>query len=316
MKSHVEFVMNKPNIALYAGDSLGESQIVNNLAATRQVGWTTVILGLFHIGYPPDWPEAKIFFNDTGVIDGGKYLGDFSWPNNIAQLKQNDSSVTQIYASFGGGPPVEDFTTIHKIYESNNHTFHGTLLEKNLEVFRKTFPTIDGIDMDCEDYYDPESDGHNSFAAFCELLIELGFDITFCPYDYGQVGFWVNMLRRIQVNYSNRVKWWNLQCYDGGDRNNPELWANAIKEAGSESVTDGFILAGDWNRFYDTNVNAWRGRCPEAVKEHIAPFKQQACVGGGFIWQMDTILNPGGNFSESGCANKKIGMSDYFEAIR
>jgi hypothetical protein len=41
-----------------------------------------------------------------------------------------------------------------------------------------------------------------------------------------------------------------------------------------------------------------------------------ACVGGGFIWQMGTILNPGGNFSESGCANKKIGMSDFFEAIR
>ena len=96
MKSHAEFVMNKPNIALYAGDSLGESQIANNLAATRQVGWTTVVLGLFHIGYPPDWPEAKIFFNDTGVIDGGKYLGDPSWPNSIAQLKQNGSSVTQI----------------------------------------------------------------------------------------------------------------------------------------------------------------------------------------------------------------------------
>ena len=53
-----------------------------------------------------------------------------------------------------------------------------------------------------------------------------------------------------------------------------------------------------------------------AVPVHIAPFKQQACVGGGFIWQMGTILNPGGNFSESGRANKKIGMSDYFEAIR
>ena len=64
LNSHVEFVMNKPNIALYAGNSLGKSQIVNNLAATRQVGWTTVILGLFHIGYPPDWPEAEIFFND------------------------------------------------------------------------------------------------------------------------------------------------------------------------------------------------------------------------------------------------------------
>ena len=52
--------MSDLNIAVYAGAALGESQIVTNLAATKQAGWTTVILGLFHIGYPPDWPEAKI----------------------------------------------------------------------------------------------------------------------------------------------------------------------------------------------------------------------------------------------------------------
>jgi len=81
--------MSDLNIAVYAGAALGESQIVTNLAATKQAGWTTVILGLFHIGYPPDWPEAKIFFNDTGVVDGGRYLADPGWPDNVAQLKQN-----------------------------------------------------------------------------------------------------------------------------------------------------------------------------------------------------------------------------------
>ena len=94
-------LMSKPNIAVYAGNSLGGSGIVTNLPATKQAGWTTIILGLFHIGYPPGQLEAEIFFNDVPVVADGKYLGDPSWPNNIAQLKQN-SSITQIYASFGG----------------------------------------------------------------------------------------------------------------------------------------------------------------------------------------------------------------------
>ena len=306
--------MSDLNIAVYAGAALGESQIVTNLAATKQAGWTTVILGLFHIGYPPRWPEAKIFFNDTGVVDGGRYLADPGWPDNIAQLKQN-SPITQIYASFGGGDPVQDFTTIHTIYKKNNNSFRGTSLQKNFKVFRKTFPAIDGIDMDCEDYYDTEDGRFNSFAAFCEMMIKMGFDITFCPYERQQQDFWVAMMKRILVSYPNRVKWWNLQCYDGGEGNNPEDWANAIKKAIPRFPTDRFILAGDWNRFYDTERKRWRGRCPEMVKKHISPFKQQASFGGGFIWQMDAILNPGRDMSHSGCGSSKVDMKDYSEAI-
>jgi hypothetical protein len=44
-------------------------------------------------------------------------------------------------------------------------------------------------------------------------MIEMGFDITFCPYE--RQDFWVAMMKRILVSYPNRVKWWNLQCYDG-----------------------------------------------------------------------------------------------------
>ena len=37
-------LMSKPNIAVYAGNSLGGSGIVTNLPATTQAGWTTIIL--------------------------------------------------------------------------------------------------------------------------------------------------------------------------------------------------------------------------------------------------------------------------------
>ena len=46
-----------------------------------------------------------------------------------------------------------------------------------MKSFAATFPAIDGIDMDCEETYDVPS-----FAAFCKMLIGIGFGITFCPY--------------------------------------------------------------------------------------------------------------------------------------
>lgn len=309
--------MSKPNIAVYAEGALGPRQIAKNLPATQQAGWTTIILGLFHIGYPPDWPEAAIYFNDPPpIIDGGKYLADTRWPDYIAQLKQN-SSITKIYASFGGWGVsekngVQDFTTIHKIYEKNQHSFEGTLLKKSFEVFRQTFPAIDGIDMDCEDFYDKGTP--NSFVAFCEMVIHLGFDVTFCPFQ--DPTWWADKLQRLQSNFmGDRVKWWNLQCYDGGDLNEPQTWAKEIARVTRRS-TDGYILAGDWSRFWDPGENRWRGRCPESVKAHISPFKQQPCFGGAFIWNMDSILT-GGDWSAAGCASKTPpGMRDYIAAIQ
>ena len=73
---------------------------------------------------------------------------------------------------------MKDFETIKTIYNDNNNSFSGTQLEKNCKVFRATFPAIDGIDMDFKEAYDLPS-----FVDFCKMLIGMGFDITFCPYE-------------------------------------------------------------------------------------------------------------------------------------
>ena len=190
-EDHWEANMTAPSIAAYALDALGPANIATNLEATRAAGWTTILLGLFHIGYPPDQAEAEIFFNSTSIIKGGKDAGTFStgfdpaWPQMIAALKEN-SPITRIHASFGGGPPVVDFTTIKTIFEANNNSFKGTALETNMQLVSETFKEIDGIDMDCEDMYDPAS-----FVAFCEMAIGMGFNLSVCPYtstDFWSVG--------------------------------------------------------------------------------------------------------------------------------
>jgi hypothetical protein len=283
--------MNAPNIAVYAGGPLGPSEISQNLAATQQAGWTTIILGLFHIGRPDIKGQnyGDIIFNDSMTISQGKYVMDSSWPGNVATLKQaGHSSVTKIYASIGGGVGVQDFQTIQKIYQNNGNSFSGTMLETNLQLFCKTFPAIDGIDMDCEDNYDQAS-----FVAFCELLIGLGFDITFCPYASWEMSFWTGSLAQIDKQHPGAVKWWNLQCYDGGSGNDPKDWAAAITQAIPGFSTNQFIVPGDWTE-----------DSPSDVTTLFSTFTGEACLGGGFIWNMDGIL--------SGSSK----MADYVNAIK
>jgi hypothetical protein len=92
--------MSAPNIAAYAADALGPANITTNLDTIRGAGWTTIVLGLFHIGYPPKQDEAEIFFNSTSIFKGGNDAGNFSasfdpaWPEKIAELKKKSSIPT------------------------------------------------------------------------------------------------------------------------------------------------------------------------------------------------------------------------------
>ena len=101
------------------------------------------------------------------------------------------------------------------------------------------------IDMDVENTYD-----QTSFVAFCQMLAGIRFGITFCP--YGSVSFWVNSLAAFNQSNPGAVKWWNLQCYDGGNLNDPAQWAQAIvtkirtfNPHGSSSPATGAVISRD-----------------------------------------------------------------------
>ena len=181
--------MTMPSIAVYAGGLLRPQDIMKAMNV-RNEGFATIIIDMFHIGNPAVKAGTQlgdIIFNgdDPLVIRDGKYVAASDWPGHIAELKAPGSKVTKLYACFGGAPPwVKDFQTIQTIYNDNNNSFSGTQLEKNCEVFRATFPAIDGIDMDCEETYDLPS-----FVAFSKMLAGMGFNLTFCPYDTNQMNF-------------------------------------------------------------------------------------------------------------------------------
>lgn len=269
--------MSKFNFAVYAEGCMypASATVKTTVAQLQASGFETPILSLFHIGRDYDISPAQImgdiYFNNTLLISQGSYVGDPAWPELINGLP--GSSVKQVCASIGGGG-VMDYQTLQKIYTGNGNSFDKTNLKANFECFRKTFPAIGIIDMDCEETYDTPS-----FVAFCQMLAGMELGITFCPYAFYEIDFWTDSLAALNKSHPGAVKWWNLQCYDGGYGNDPAQWAAAIGKAIPGFSTAGFILAGDWTN--DT---------PSGVQSLMGTFKGETCVGGGFIWTLDDII--------------------------
>lgn len=306
--------------AAYAsGVTYPASNLINITSSLQQSGWNTIILGLFHIGRtdpPTKDPQivGDIYFNDTLIISQGKYVGDPGWPAAVSKLI--GGGITKLLASFGGAAGwVYDFTTIATIYKDNNNSFKGTNLEQNFKVFRQLFPAITTIDMDNEDNYNDMP----SFVAFCQMLIGMGWTITFCPYQ--QDDFWTGSLVQLEKSNPGKVIWWNLQCYDGGGGNTPDGWAKLIDTSfqGKFNVK-GYIVASDWTRFWDSDPswNCWRGHCPSDLQSWLGRFKGQVSVGGGFIWNIDqiTIFNESAKkHPGSGCDQSGGSQTAYMNAM-
>lgn len=309
-----------PDAAVYAGDPLNPIKIVDNLDQTR-LSWTTIILSLFHIGdIDKIW---TIYFNDYPVVVDGKVVEMFAnWNESLSQLLQG-GSVRKLYASFGGGDPVRDFTAISNAYKSNCNSFHNSLLEFNLKEFRRAFPAITGIDMDIEDgYHDDPTYDKESFTAFCKLVHELGYDISFCPYgsyDSGDntesIGFLTDRLIEIEKSDWGKgvVKRFNVQYDYVNASSSPQEYINRIKSALPDFDTNAFFSIGCWARFID-EYGEWDKMCPPDIVNEVARWKQYApeSICGGWIWDMDFILQT--SLDPTGC-NGYAFQGDYRNAI-
>ena len=319
--------MANRQIAAYGLGEVYPPNLDKNMSALQTAGWTTIIVGLFHIDGPnnvgpahkPVDAAGNLYVNDTKIIDNNQYIGSADWPNQLQQLiKGPGSTVTTLAASIGGWG-VEDFANVKSIYEGNNNSFVGTLLEKTFNTFYTKFPVIRLIDMDTENTYDQPS-----FVAFCQMLIKIGFGITFCPYDQGQQAFWTGSLEALNKSNPGAVKWWNLQCYAGGgppDLNDPQAWADGICDAIPGFNTTNFILCSDWSRNLaqpDPSTWQWEGDCPLAMQTLIESFAREKCVAGAFLWNIDQILNYATDQKKlpdpKPCGN--VGITDYLAALK
>ena len=270
---------------IYPGGGNDPAAVVTAITGSKL---TTPILALCHVNCSPaTCPNGKspanskdgdITFNDTLIVSGGQYVGDPSWPATVKSLRAGN--VTEIYASFGGYG-VPDYSRIRTLMKKYG-TGPGSPLYENFACLKSTLQ-IDGIDFDDEDSYD-----QNTVVQFAQMLIGLGYKITFCPYT--SQSFWAGC---IQALGASNVAWLNLQCYAGGKSNDPGGWtgmgvpvvagvcSNCCCEQTTCSVSDVQAVYTLWTTGQGSvSSNCWSGTSSGAVT-----------LAGGFIWTYADIAS-------------------------
>lgn len=304
------------NTAIYAGTALSPVNIDTNSPDIIGSGFTTIILGLCHIGRGPEAHDpvqgqhtGDLVFNNPSesttdpskngliMISEGKYVGPDSWTSALLNLQSGYGGygeISRVGWSFGGGGCL-DYQTIWSNYVKNGKISSDTTLYKNFQTLKSQFPFIDFIDFDCEEFdssYDHTYNWTEALIAFGNMLKEIGFNITFCP--YGRNSDWMGVLKTLYSSKGATVEWINLQCYDGGSGQDPKTWVTDINNTGLGIDASAFLLPGLW---CCNTSKPYYGSTPKDMQDTFSQWQTELknaglpVLKGGFVWNYDDILN-------------------------
>jgi starvation-inducible outer membrane lipoprotein len=173
----------------------------------------------------------------------GVYVGPTNWGSLVATLKTAPTTVTRYEVAIGGWED-DSYVNIESLINSQG-TGPGSILYRNFQALKKAVLGIDAINDDDELNYDL-----NSSTSFANMLGKLGFKFTMVPYQ--NQSFWVDLKNNV-----TNCDYIYLQCYEGGDGNDPGEWDSAFGNGtvvipGQESNT---ATTTNWhNWFLETGV--------------------------------------------------------------
>ena len=123
------------------------------------------------------------------------------------------------------------------------------------------------IDLDFEGDYSGAD--RQMIVELTLLMHSLGVGVTYCPYTAED--FWLGCLTDVYAQLGSQpVLDYNLQCYDGGDGNDPLEWAqNAAESAPPTGIADpqAFVQPGYW--VTNRGPKSYYGKCPSAIEAHL-----------------------------------------------
>ncbi|HVV74383.1 MAG TPA: hypothetical protein VHI52_23325, partial [Verrucomicrobiae bacterium] len=231
----------------------------------RGSGFTTVVLWCIHV----DASTGNLILNDQLVVANGAYVGNSTWPGQLASLKVGPTSVNRVEVSVGSWG-VNDFQSIQSLMSSQG-SGTNSILYRNFKAL-KTATGADAIDFDDETLYDV-----GTTVQFGQMLAALGFKVTLCPYT--NPAFWQN----VRSQLGSVVDAVYLQCYAGGAGNSPASWNSYF---GGLKVSPGMWCA--------HGTGCAEGDSPASVAAAMAGWKISAGIPGGFMWLYDDMLSCSG----------------------
>lgn len=265
--------------AIYGGGPFysGGNTVIDDL---RSSGFTTVMLWSIHVN-----GNGDLNLNDVPLISNGQYVGsNADWSTQLQRLRQAPTSVNRVEVSIGAGGTT-DFESIHALVNGTgpgSGTGPDSILYRNFQAL-KALTGADAANFDDESAYDLPS-----ATAFGQMLVDLGYRITFVPYTNRP--FWV----ALKANLGNSVDRIYLQDYAGGTGNDPKAWSDALGMP---------VWPGLWSRH---GSGCTQGSSPAQVGAQMSTWRQTAGIEGGFMWLYDDIL---------ACSAPGQTTSDYAGAI-
>jgi hypothetical protein len=306
--------------AAYVGDACGPGNIQNHFSEIRESGLTTAILNFLHVGKLDQKPGMKwgdLFYNEELVVSGddSRFNPNNSpairaWPARVAHLKR-ECGVSKVFISIGGGPPVQDFATIHTMFADGRFP----ALTASIAALRSAFMvngvcTIDGFDIDCEELESQKSkDGLRHYpkdiiVEFCKMLFHQGFAVTFCP--YMMESDWMSCMKTLWDQHM-KVSWWNLQCFEGGHDNVLSPWIEALEQVVGKHAPS-FLVPGLAVKSADDVRRSDDRLCPDEFKSKFSGWKNLG-LAGGFLWNYPALVN-----KSTECSGQN-NLANYVKAI-
>ncbi len=231
---------------------------VSSIPELKSSGFTMVEVWTIHIE-----PNGDIGFNaEFDIVKDGEYIGGSKYPffkADIASLKTSPTSIRKI--NFGlSAYGSETFNNIRDLINAGG-TGKDSILYRNFQTLKREFPDVDAINFDDELTYDVES-----VTTFALMLADLGFRISICPYT--EKDFWNQLVFNIEKLRPGAMDAVYLQCYDGGNDNNPADW-----DFGDIPVYPGL----------DSNIGT------ENIKKQLRNWRKYCRINGGWIWLYDQV---------------------------
>ena len=215
------------------GSGLSTSQI----NGFRSSGMTTMILFPMSV-----LANGDFVYDGQTICSGGAYTGTNTWGTLLNQCRAAPSGINRIEICLGGAGDTS-WANIKNLIATNGSS-SSTVLYKNLSAL----VTALGINAICSD--DEQTYDSSSTIAFGQMCSAVGMHFTLCPYN--NRSYWHAVQSGLGSTICDRVY---LQCYQGGQGNDPASWASSLGVPVSQ------IIPGYWDNertaIFETNMLAW-----------------------------------------------------------
>jgi hypothetical protein len=263
---------------IYAGGPVYKNRSYS-ISELKNSGFTYVVVWTIHID-----ASGNLNFNaEFPLVQNGAYVGAGTYPNfagDIASLKAAPTSITRVefcVSAWGSST----FANIKNLIAAQG-TGSSSILYRNFQALKTTFPAVDAIAFDDESTYDV-----SSATSFAVMLGGLGFKVSLVPYTASS--FWTGVASNTNSQRAGTIDRVDLQCYSGGAGNNPCSW-----NFGGLPINPGLWDAEKTTSQVQSQLTTWKNSCG---------------ITGGFMWLYDDFDNSSLTAQYATAINNAVGAT-------